>query len=254
MLKSAVSAETQSTPFQANNLQEKNWADPRIGLDSFGHGCTRSGRSQRRAISSRAESVKHSATTNNERLGQVLEWKGRSCGHGHRCRRRSIRSRQKPSKKMVEIHGERSPPKERISDKSPRSLVNKWNRVETTDFRLEHAELASSSGRSEYDDENGRASEDEYDDDMLVDDYASGLNGKSDDLLEGSDYNVDDDEDEVDNDLEDEEEEDDGEVDFDVDRYINVKDSDKEESRAGDEEQNMELDEGSGSTSSDYSE
>ncbi|XP_048328593.1 homeobox-DDT domain protein RLT2 isoform X2 [Ziziphus jujuba] len=258
VLKSSVSAETLSTTCQANNLQEENWADPGIGLDSFGrgrgsrggaYGRTRSGRSQRRAIGSRAESVKHNAATNNERLGQVLEWEGRSRGHGHRRGRRSIRSRQKPSKKMVEIGGERSSPKEGTSDKSPRSLVNAWNRVETANFQLEGAELASSSGRSEYDDENGQASEDEYDD-MVVDDYATGLNGKSDDLLDGSDYNVNGDEDEADDDVEDEEE--DGEGDFDVDRYING-DSDGEENRAGDEEQNMKLNEGTGSTSSEYS-
>lgn len=128
-------------------------------------------------------------------------------------------------------------------------MVQEWNVDETTDFQLGSAELASSSGRSEYNDENGRASGDEYDNNMVVDDYASGLNGKSDDLLDGSDYNVEDDEEDE---VEDEDGDDDGEGDFDIGRYING-DSDEEENGAGDEEQKMELDEGTGLTSSDYS-
>ncbi|EXB54945.1 Homeobox protein [Morus notabilis] len=261
--------ETMRTPGQGYHLKEDYWpdlglglADPDIGkgIRGRGRGRTRGNRSQRRAIgsTSRGDTAKKS----NGILGQGLGWKGRQRGRGRKRGRRSIRSRAKPAKRMVKTDVVKNNPEEKVSKKAP-SLVQKWNAEDTTGFQLEGAEPASSSGRSEYDGENGEGSGDEYED-TAVDDYASGFNSKSGDL-EGSDYNVDgveeiDGDDDVEGydaregydagegyDIGEDEQED-----FDVDRYIDG-DSEDEENRVGEVGQNMELGQDSGSPSSDYS-
>lgn len=259
------------TPGQGHRLKEDYWPDLGIGLADSGketwsrgrgRGRTWGNRSQRRAIGSRVESGKKSNGT----LGQGLGWKGKQRG-GRKRGRRSTRSRQKPAKRTVETGVVKNTP-ESLSRKYPRSLVQEAAE-DATGFQLEGAEPASSSGRFEYDDLNVQESGDEYED-MAMDDYASGFNGKSGDL-EGSDYNVGGVEEEVDGDDDEEEERYDGgegydgregydirededeQGDFDVDRYIDG-DSDEEENRVGEEELNMELGQGTESTSSDYSE
>jgi hypothetical protein len=119
-----------------------------------------------------------------------------------------------------------------------------------TRFHTEDAENASSSERSEYNDENENipASGDEYDD-QVVDDYAGGFNGKSDDLLEGSDYNIDSNEEDDDDDAMNEDEDEDEHGDSDVEEYIN-RDSDEDGIRDGG--QNGAQD-GTESSSSDFS-
>lgn len=262
--------ETMRTPGQGHHLKEDYWpdlgfglADPDIGkgIRGRGRGRTRGSRSQRRAIgsTSRGDTAKKS----NGILGQGLGWKGRQRGRGRKRGRRSIRSRAKPAKRMVKTDVVKNNPEEKVSKKTPRSLVQKWNAEDTTSFQLEGADPASSSGRSEYDGENGEGSGDEYED-TPVDDYASGFNSKSGDL-EGSDYNADGVE-EVDGDDDDEGYDagegynagegydigEDEQEDFDVDRYIDG-DSEDEENRVGEVGQNMELGQDSGSPSSDYS-
>ena len=80
---------------------------------------------------------------------------------------------------MIEIAGEREKPKE----KSSRSFaMDAWN-GEVTRLQVGNADNDSS-----Y--ENGQATGDEYDY-LAVDDYAGGLKGKADDVMEGSDYNID---------------------------------------------------------------
>ncbi|PON44449.1 Octamer-binding transcription factor [Parasponia andersonii] len=242
---------------QADNRNEDSWADLGDGLANSDHrkgsrgrargrSRTRGGQPQRSAIGSRGESAKQNDGT----LGHGLGWKGR--GQGCKRGRRTIRSRQRPAKRMFEIGVVEGTPEENIGDKSPRILVQDWNAEDATGFQLEDAEPASSSGRSEYDEENGQGSGDEFDD-MAMDDYASGFNGRPGDL-DGSDYNGI--EDEVGDDNDDDQEEydigHDEQGDFDVDRYINGN-SNEEENGGGEEEENMVLDEPSGSTSSDYS-
>ncbi|KAJ9170905.1 hypothetical protein P3X46_018968 [Hevea brasiliensis] len=253
IVKNTQDNEAAETRHQAGLLQEESWVDvaglSRRGSRGRGRGRTRGGRSQRRVTGSRSESGKRSVATNNDRLGQVLSWKTQSRGRGGRKRgRRSIRSRQKPVKRPVETQI----PKETIHEKAPRRLErDDWNGDEAR-FQVDNAENLSSSERSEYDDDNGQATGDEYDD-LAVDDYAGGFNGKSDDLLEGSDYNIDVNEDDDDDDDDEvDEDEDDEQGDMEVAGYING-DSDEDEMRDGEGEQNGDPDEGIGSTSSDFS-
>lgn len=218
--------------------------------------------------------AQRSTTTNSERFGQLLGWKGRSRGRGGRKRgRRTARSRQKPVKRVAEIGSERDQPKEVLFENTVRSSDLQWNREEPTGTPLLGAENASSSERSEYEDYNRQAmAEDEYDDDLMVDDYSSVFNGKSMHLMEGIDYNLDGEEDDDDRAQEegdddadadgdgDEDEgddsEEDGQGDTDVERYINDEsDEGEEENRDGGGEQIDNTDEGeaTGSTSSEYS-
>lgn len=248
------------TRCQAGNLNEDSWADLGDGLASSGHRKgsrgrgrgrsrtrTRGGRSQRKVIGSRGETTKQ----NDGILGQGLGWKGHQRGGGRKRGRRTIR-RQKPAKRVFDTGVVENTLEENINEKPPRSLVQDWNAEDATSLQLEDAEPASSSGRSEYDEENGQESGDEYDD-MAMGDYATGFNGRPGDL-DGSDYNVDGIEDEVDEDDDDQEYDvgQDEQGDFDVDRYL-IGDSDEEENRGGDGKQNMELDQPMGYSSSDYS-
>ncbi|KAF5481349.1 hypothetical protein F2P56_002009 [Juglans regia] len=250
---------TAHTPYQAEHLNEENFVDSVIGLNSYvrgrggrgrGRTRTRGGRSQRRVITSRAESGKRSTTAKNDRFGQVTGWKGRPRRRGGRGRgRRSIRSRQR-SAKVVLVGAERNSPREIIIEKSQSDLVGKeWNEDETTRLEVEDAGNTSNSERSGYDDENGLATGDEYDD-MVMDDYAPQYIGRSDDFLRGTYYDVDVEEHDDDNDGDENEEDEQG--DLDVEEYING-DSDDEEN-GGDREQNVDQHQGAGYTSSEYSE
>ncbi|KAA8524323.1 hypothetical protein F0562_010746 [Nyssa sinensis] len=270
VVKNIMEDEMAETPLKTENLQREFWFDPGSGHTSSGRGRggrgrgrgrTRGGRSQR-VIGSRSVTGQRSTTTNRERFGQLLGWKERARGRGGRRRgRRTVRSRQKPVKRVAEISGQRDEAKEIIYEKIPSSSQD-WNEEETTGMQVDVAEDASSSERSEYDDDNGQATGDEYDD-LMVDDYSGVFNGKSDRLVEGVDYNVDGEEDDEDHmeeaddvDVDDDEDEDDGEDDeqgdIDVEEYING-DSDEEGNREDGGEQVGDLDEGTVSTSSDYS-
>ncbi|XP_057507040.1 homeobox-DDT domain protein RLT2-like isoform X2 [Actinidia eriantha] len=268
LVKSIPEDDLIETPHEGENLLQEPWIDHGSvhsssgrgrGARGRGRGRTRGGRSQRRSISSRSVAAPRSTTTNNERFGQLLGWKGRSRGRGGRKRsRRTARSRQKPGKRVADIGSERDQQKEIFFDNTVRSLDPQWNREETMEIQVEAAENASSSERSEYDDYNGLAAGDEYDD-LLPNDYSSVFNGKSDHLIPGVDYNVDGEEDdddrvEGDDDVDDEEEDDsdqDEHGDTDVERYIND-DSDDEGNQDGGEPIGN-PDEATGSTSSDFS-
>ncbi|GKU93030.1 hypothetical protein SLEP1_g6668 [Rubroshorea leprosula] len=199
--KSTQDDERLPTPYQAKYLQEENWVNAAFSGSNRGRGRgkargrTTRGRSQRRVSGPRSESGKRHATESDE-LVQVLGWKGQSRGRGGRKRgRRSTRSRPKPAKKVVQIVNERDYPKE-ITEKSSGGLEkDDWNGGGLMRSQAKAIDNPSSSGRSEYSDENGQASGDEYDD-LVADDYArhSRFNDKSDDL-DASDYNVDGDED-----------------------------------------------------------
>ncbi|XP_059659804.1 homeobox-DDT domain protein RLT2 [Cornus florida] len=275
VMKNFAEEDLVETPLKTEGLQHEHWANPGSGHTSSGRGRggrgrgrgrTRGGRSQRRVTGSRSEAGQISTTTNSERFGQLLGWKGRTRGRGGRRRgRRTIRSRQNPVKRVAEIADQRRVPRGFMFEKTPRNSGGEWAE-ETPGMPVEATEDASSSGRSEYDDDNGQAMREEYDDDLM--DYSGVFSGKSEHLLEGVDYNLDgeDDEDrmeEGDNDVDDEDEEDDDDegddseddeqVDIDVEGYING-DSDEEGSRGIGGEQIGNPDEDTGSTSSDYSE
>lgn len=201
MAKSTQDDERLPTPYQAKYLQEENWVNAGFSGSNRGRGRgkargrTTRGRSQRRVSGPRSESSKRHAMKS-DGLVQVLGWKGQSRGRGGRKRgRRSTRSRPKPGKKVVQIVNERDYLKE-IAEKSSGGLEkDDWNGGGLMRSQAEAVDNPSSSERSEYSDENGQASGDEYDD-LVADDYASHsrFNDKSDDL-DASDYNVDGDED-----------------------------------------------------------
>ncbi|KAJ6420475.1 hypothetical protein OIU84_027919 [Salix udensis] len=205
-LKNTPDHETTETPCEAGLFQEDNWVD--VGIGSV--------------------SSKRSVARSNDRLGKVLSWKGRPRGRGGRKRgRRSVRSRQKAVKQAADFIPERKIPKETIREQSTKCLGrDDWNGDETR-----FAEDAENASSSEYDDENEiiPASGDEYDD-MGVDDYAGGFNGKSDDIQEGSDYIMDGNEDNDDAGNEDEDEL----GDLDVEEYINRDPDDGTESSSSD--------------------
>ncbi|KAJ4729740.1 Homeobox domain-containing protein/DDT domain-containing protein [Melia azedarach] len=251
--------ELAKTRYHVNSIREANWVDVGIGLAGPSHGrgnrgrgrgrSTRSGRSQKRVAGSRSELGKRSTSSSGGRVGQLPVWKGKSRGGGGRKGgRRSARSRQKSAKKVV---GDKDTPKESIFEKSRNFAGDEWNGDEITRLQMQDAGNASSSGRSEYGDENGQATGDEYTD-IILDEYGGSFDGRSNDLLEGSEDNVDADEEE-----EDEEGHDgagDEQGDLDVEGYID-EDSDEEEEgiRNADGNRNGGPNEGTGSSSSEYS-
>ena len=245
---------TIGTPSEADHLSEDNWGGIGVGFGRSGHrtrsrgkarGRSHGSRSQRRATGPKNVSNKQ----NNGTLNQAPGWKGRQSVRGRKCGRRSIRSRRKPEKRMVKT----SPNivEEEVLKKSLGSPIRAWNAEDAEDMVGLQFE-ASSSGRSEFDDENGQGSEDEYDD-MAMDDYRTGFNGKSDDM-EGSDYIMDRIEDDVDGDEDNDEvgydigEDEQG--DFDVDGYINGDSDEVGDRLVGKREQNIDLER---SSSSEYS-
>ncbi|XP_028807830.1 LOW QUALITY PROTEIN: homeobox-DDT domain protein RLT2 [Neltuma alba] len=231
------------------------------------------GGSQGRVISSRSESRKKvTATSSRRRLGQGLRWKGKSRGHGGQRRaRRSVRSgRKKPAAKGREITVERDAPKEESAGIFVREASNG---AETIGRQMGNPEIAaSSSGRSDYEEDKYQVTGDE--DDYLVDNNDNGydrcgFSGKSENMVEGISFNLDDEEDgggfsgksdnlveAIDFNIDDEEEEDvdededDEQVGVDVEGFING-DSDIEEN-GEDAEQNLDPD-GLNSSSSEYS-
>ncbi|XP_034701923.1 homeobox-DDT domain protein RLT2 isoform X4 [Vitis riparia] len=248
VMKNMQDDESAEAPIEAVHLRDENWVEMGSGHTSSGRGRggrrgrgrTRGGRSQRRVIGSRSESSKRSSAANNEKLG-LLGWKGRTRGRGGRRRgRRTVRSRQKPVKQVVE-----DIPEEIIFKPPPRNLDREWNVETPTREPVEEAENVSSSESSEeYDDDNGQGTGDECDD-LGVDEYSGPFNGKSEDVIEESD--------EIGDGDEDEEEEEDDEGDVDVGGYI-IGDSDEERNGYEDGGQTGVGDEGGGYASSDYSE
>lgn len=158
---------------QVGNLQQDN-LNGRTSLKR-GRGRPRgssrphSGKSQRKAINSRNESGQVITTNNYELLG----WKGRPRGQGG-CKkgRRSVRSRQKPVKRAVEVSHEKA--KDITFDEIPNIGQQEWNLAETP-IEAEGAESTSSSERSAFDDYNGPGSGDEFDEAIAHDvDFRAG--------------------------------------------------------------------------------
>ncbi|KAL9241090.1 hypothetical protein vseg_015240 [Gypsophila vaccaria] len=231
-----------------------------------GKGRTRGGRSQKRAVGSRGELGRKSLASN-ERVSQLPGgWKSRSeRGKGGRKRgRRSARSRQRPISKAPAAVGVRSLPKPALFDKSPPGFSERyeWNTEETRKIQTEEIDINddSISDRSDYNDDNGQVSGEEYDN-MAVDTYNSVYNRNPSRLVDRNIYNVDEDEDDNDHDeVGDDVDEDDVEGaeyaqgDMDVGGFLNH-DSDDEGIGNGndDGERNRNEDDTSDSASTDYS-
>lgn len=163
------------------------------GQRSHGQGRVRShgGGSLERFINPKAESRKKASTTGRRRLGQGLRWKGKSRGRvGQRQACRGMRSgKKKPTAKECEITVERYTPREDS------------NVAETIGYQMEtHVNAASSSGRADYEvdkyqvtvEENGYLVENND-----IGHARGGFSGKSENMVEGVSFNLDDDEDGV---------------------------------------------------------
>ncbi|KAK7257406.1 hypothetical protein RIF29_31365 [Crotalaria pallida] len=228
----------------------ENRVDFGAGLASYSRGQrTRQGRSrshggksQGKVASSRFNSRKRSTTSSSIKMGKLLGWKGRPCAQGGHARgRRSIRSRQKPAAKVAVISGQRDTPKDTMEE-----VPGIYVREEIDGGEMEAtARNASSSERSGYEDDIYQEKGNEYD--YPVDNgYQGGFSGRLENVVEESNYNVDDVE--VEN-MDDDD--DDGQVDLDVEDYI-IGDSDTGDNREENAELNMDMDR-AGSASSDYS-
>ncbi|KAK6134925.1 hypothetical protein DH2020_031345 [Rehmannia glutinosa] len=204
---------------QAGYLQQDNcWVDLGNGRAILKRGRgrprgpsrTRGGKSQRRAINSRDDPC-NSTTTKDNKLAQLPRWKGRSRARGSSKKgRRSITNRQKkPATRTVGNVVEKRGAKDKIVfDDNTGLKQEEWNLTETTPFEIEGAEKASSSERSESDNDNGQASADEYDDGFsggvrsgksehytMEREYDERVDDGDDDVNFDDDYNYDDDDD-----------------------------------------------------------
>ncbi|KAK4420574.1 Homeobox-DDT domain protein RLT2 [Sesamum alatum] len=251
---------------QAGYLRQDNWVDLVAGRTNLRRGRgrprgpsrTRGGKSLRKAINSQDETCR--GNTANYKFGEFPGWKGRPRGRGGRKKgRRSIRRKQKPDKGSRKNVVEKSGTKRSNFEDTPGRQQEEWN-LEEIPMEVAGAENVSSSGRSEFEDDNSQASADEYDD-ISVDDISGVRNGKSryftavDDYKVGGedDGHVDDGDDVDDND---EYEGDDGENeqrDFYVDGYFNSDFHEEENQPTGVEHVRDVMDRGSVSSSSDYS-
>lgn len=254
-MKSTRDFETAEALDQVNYLQGEaaNWVDAGIGLAGPGHGrgiCRRArgylntGRSQKRDACSGTDFGKRSTNTKSGRL--VLVLKRQPHGQGNRKRgRRSARSRRKSTKRVVV---EKEAPKQSIFDKPTYLAGDGGNRDEFPRLQVDDAENASISGRSGYREENGQAMGDEYND--MIDEYAGGFNGRSNDLQEASDDIAVGDEDNEDEMGDDGAEDEQGYLV--VGEYVN-EESDEEGIRDGDGGRIGDPDEGTRVSSSDFS-
>ncbi|KAL0405090.1 UNVERIFIED_CONTAM: Homeobox-DDT domain protein RLT2 [Sesamum latifolium] len=174
---------------QAGYLRQDNWVDLVSGRTSLRRGRgrprgpsrTRGGKSLRKAINSQDEMGRGS--TEKYKFGEFPGWKGRQRGRGGRKKgRRSIRRKQKPNKGLGKNVVEKSGMKKSNFGDTPGRQQEEWN-LEEIPMEVPGAENVSSSGRSEFEDDNSQASADEYDD-VSVDVISSVRNGKSSDFHE----------------------------------------------------------------------
>lgn len=227
---------------QSGHQLEDGWVDPGSATPAFastrgGHGRgrarTRGGRSQRRVGGSQAEPSSSRSLATIRRVGPALGGgKGRSNrGKGGRKQgRRSARSRQRPVKKAAGGASGGSLPEPINFDRSPPGFSGRdqWNDEESRQMEVEDVEVYahdnSDSERSNYSEDNGQASGDEYDD-MAMDDYVAAYNGKpAHQVIDRNNYSEEDDRDDVGDD-------DDREVGDDMDE--DVDDGDQEEIDVG---------------------
>ncbi|KAL3509303.1 hypothetical protein ACH5RR_028704 [Cinchona calisaya] len=176
-------------PHEAGNVPKDAWDGGGSGRNrKQGRAAVRVGRPRRRVIKARNESGQFISAKNADKFGPLLGWKGRSRARGGRKRgRRTAKIRQKPAKRTAEIAVKIASSGTSICEKTPSLGQQEWNEEETTPIQVEGAGNLSSSERSEYFDQNGQATGDDYDD-LIIDEYSGGFSGKSTPLMEGVDY------------------------------------------------------------------
>lgn len=215
-------------------------------------------KSQRKIVDSKPESAAHrKSMASNDRLDALPGWKGQSKGQGGRRKgRRSARSRLRPVKNVVAINAENR----------PSSVEQQWKEGKASQIQIEAAENDSSPERSGFENDNGQASEDEYDEYAMAEDYSGHFSGKPGQQMDiGGNYDIDqgiddrvDDIDYANDDYIDGDEDVEGEEDApgneDIEGYFNG-DSEDEGNRFRAEEEQIESEsQDSPSSSSDYSE
>ncbi|XP_027170848.1 homeobox-DDT domain protein RLT2 isoform X1 [Coffea eugenioides] len=187
-------------PQDAGTVPEDTWDGPGAKLNSSRRAHRQVARPQRRVSESRNGSGQGTSAAKRDKFGPLLGWKGRPNGRGGRKRgRRTVRSRQNPTKKRTDIASKRASAGADIYDKTPSSYQHEWDEEGTTQIQAEVAGNESSSERSGFDDDN----------DLMVEDYSGCFGTKSENLAKGIDYGmgVENGNDELDDDEEDDEEE-----------------------------------------------
>lgn len=172
---------------QAGSRQDNGWGDLRNGRSASkrgrgrpkGPGRTRGGKSQGRMTNSRDEPCNAKA---------IPGWKGQTRARGGSKKgRRSIRSRQKPAPRARGNVSNRRVAKGVVCDDDTAGVQHdEWN-LAATPVENEGAENVSSSERSEFDNDNGQASADEFDD-LSVDGFSGARSGKSGHFTEDIEY------------------------------------------------------------------
>ncbi|KAF8413823.1 hypothetical protein HHK36_001817 [Tetracentron sinense] len=177
VVKNFQEVEPAGVPDLPEYLQEENWVDRGSGRNRSGRGRggrgrgrgrSRGGRWQRGISGSRSESVKENAG-NSKKMGHKEARKGRTRGRGRKRGRRAIGIRQRSEKMVVEKttllghFGNTTIPKQTSIGGSPRSSYEEqWDNGEETRMQVEGAEDSNSAEASDSED-NGQATEDEYD-------------------------------------------------------------------------------------------
>ncbi|KAJ4981059.1 hypothetical protein NE237_031896 [Protea cynaroides] len=275
------------TTEQVEFLQEDRWIGPASARMSSGRrggrgrGCGRSRgrRMQKGGGSSRSESVKEN-TGNSEKTVRGLRRKSRTRGRGRKRGRRTVRSKPRMENRVIEKHtplsqfDETCSPRNNICGKSPRSSGgNKWDIEEARTINVEEAENSDNVEASESDD-SAQVYGDEYDEQGQY--YGNLFHGKSEDLMEESEEDLDGDnvdggdgegdgdaeaDADGDGDVDEGEEDRDEEEEVEGDEESEMEgegdgdgDGDREENGDGDQEQHGDEDEDTRSTSSEYSE
>ncbi|XP_010260331.1 PREDICTED: homeobox-DDT domain protein RLT2 isoform X2 [Nelumbo nucifera] len=235
-------------------MQEGNWLNTGSERRSSGRGRGGRGRGRGRGRSRGGRWQRGSGSRlckesifNIEKAGQGLGRKGRTRGRGRRRGRRTVRSRPRTQKRVVEKEktlgrfNHTSRTKQDSGGQSPRLVGGDWDLEETGRMHVEEADNSNSAEASEYD-VNGQGTGDEYDDREA--DYGGIFNGKSEDLLLESEDDVEGDEEGEDADADADADTDaDVEGDEDVESEEGDEDDDEEEDRDGDEGEEMDGDE-----------
>ncbi|KAL8461191.1 hypothetical protein ACS0TY_032612 [Phlomoides rotata] len=220
---------------QVGSQQDSSWAVLQNGRDIMKRGRgrprgptrARGGKSQRRATNPQDESC--SMVARKDKIAQRPGWKGRSRARGSSKKAsRSIRSRQKPAKRAIGNVLKKRGGKDIVTnDAASDPQQEEWNLTEAH-VQTEGAENenVSSSERSEFEEENGQASADEFDDHM-VDEFSGAGRGKSGGFTKNVEYKIVGKGDEhVEDEDEDEDEVDYANYDDDDDDYIEDEDGD----------------------------
>lgn len=231
---------------------EDSWLDSGGLLGSSSRGRGARGRTRARTTGLRSQRTVGSRSVSRkrtERSGDALAPRGRPRGRGgwKRGRRNSSNRQRAPTRATRK---EITP--EKVKSAQVSAADNAWNDDENELLQLEESESSSSSSSSdrfEYGEENEQEMGSEYDD-VMLDSYGARFNGKSDDLMEGNEYE--DEEDERDG----EEEEDEEGEELGVEGSVDGQESDGGRMRGGNgfEIDNMVPEEDAAAyTSSDYS-